>query len=90
MLTQQLLTTHFAQARKETVPWLQDLLAPLLAGTPEPLTDTLSPQELADADSSFTEVDGVTLHYKDVGAQPYPAQPVVLLLHGFNGSVFSW
>lgn len=86
----ELLRSLLQQARKETVPWLQDLLAPLLAGTPEPLTDTLSPQELADADSSFTEVDGVTLHYKDVGAQPYPAQPVVLLLHGFNGSVFSW
>ena len=62
----------------------------MLSGPPEPLTDTVSPQSLADADSCFAEVDGVTLHYKDTGAVADADAPAVLLLHGFNGSVFSW
>lgn len=71
------------------MPWFQELLYPLTAGQPEPLLDTLSPQQLADPDSSFVEVDGVMLHCKDVGSRS-PDAPAVLLLHGFNGSVFSW
>ena len=71
------------------MPWLQNLLYPLTAGAPEPLLDTVDPQLLADPDSSFVEVDGVLLHCKDVGPRA-PGTPSVILLHGFNGSVFSW
>ena len=77
------------QVQKETVPWLQELLYPLTAGAPEPLQDTVSPQQLADPDSSFVEVDGVMLHCKDFGPRN-PDAPSVVLLHGFNASVFSW
>ena len=35
------------------------------------------------------QVDGVNLHYKDYGPKT-PGAPAVLLLHGFNGSVFNW
>jgi predicted alpha/beta-fold hydrolase len=68
---------------------LQDLLQPLVLGTPEPLTDTVPPQDLGDADSRWIEVDGISVHHKDVGPKA-PGTPTLLLLHGFNGSVFSW
>lgn len=75
------------QVGSEFLPWLRLQLQPLTAGPPEPLRDTVSPQQLVDPDSSFLEVHGVRLHYKDVGPRDAPA---VVLLHGFNGSVFSW
>ena len=31
----------------------------------------------------------MNLHYKDYGPK-VPGAPAVLLLHGFNGSVFNW
>ena len=77
------------QVQSETIPWLRELIYPLTAGPPEPLTDTVPPQQLADPDSSFVEVDGVQLHCKDVGPRD-ASTPAVVLLHGFNGSVFSW
>ncbi|KAK9829636.1 hypothetical protein WJX72_006997 [[Myrmecia] bisecta] len=77
------------QARRDTLPFLRDLVQPFLDGPPRPLTDTVSPQDLADPDSQFTEVDGVMLHYKDYGNQA-PGAPTVLMLHGLNGSVFNW
>ena len=83
------LSKYLVQVRKETLPWLADLVEPLIAGTPEPLQDTVPPQQLGDPDSRWIEVDGVNLHYKDTGPQA-PGTPAVLLLHGFNGSVFSW
>jgi pimeloyl-ACP methyl ester carboxylesterase len=39
----------------------------------------------APADATFVEVDGVTLHYRDVGS----GSPVVLV-HGFGASLESW
>lgn len=71
------------------MPALQELIQPVLAGPPPPLTDTVAPQQLADPDSRFLEVDGVMLHYKERGPTQ-PDAPVVVLLHGFNGSVFNW
>lgn len=78
------------QACKESLPWLRDLIDPITSGPPELLTDTVSPRALADPDSCFADVDGVTLHYKDTGAVQDRERPAVLLLHGFNGCVFSW
>ncbi len=71
------------------MPALQELVQPVFDGPPAPLTDTVAPQQLADVDSRFLEVDGVTLHYKERGPA-HPDAPVVVLLHGFNGSVFNW
>jgi pimeloyl-ACP methyl ester carboxylesterase len=50
------------------------------------------PPQLADPDSRFALVGGVALHYKEVGAGDVAARgaPVLLLVHGFNGSVFNW
>ncbi|WAC71959.1 alpha/beta hydrolase [Roseateles sp. SL47] len=39
----------------------------------------------ADADSRFTDIDGVQVHYKDQGRGP-----VVLLIHGTLGDVADW
>jgi len=61
------------------------LVGPLIIPIP-PLTDTQPAVELADADSLFVEVDGLTVHYKRMGQ----GQPVMLLLHGFGASTFSW
>lgn len=77
------------QFRKETIPWLQGLVQPFTQGPPPPLTNTVSPEALADADSKFVTVDGVRLHYKERGPAS-PGTPAVLLLHGLNGSTFSW
>jgi pimeloyl-ACP methyl ester carboxylesterase len=60
-------------------------VAPLLVPIP-PLKDTLPPAQLADPDSHFIKVNGLTVHYKIEGR----GEPVMILLHGFGASVFSW
>ncbi len=52
------------QFQRDTLPWLEDLLIPLVSGPPGPLTDTRSPREIADIDSRFAEVNDIDLHYK--------------------------
>lgn len=44
------------QVRKETLPWVNDLVQPFILGQPQPLTDTVPPQQLADPDSQWIEV----------------------------------
>jgi pimeloyl-ACP methyl ester carboxylesterase len=61
------------------------LIGPFLIPVP-PLTDTVSEKELADLDSKFIQVNGLTVHYKEMGQ----GQPVFILLHGFGASLFSW
>ena len=61
------------------------LIAPLLYQVP-PLAGTVPERELADPDSRFVEVNGVTVHYKETGE----GEPVFILLHGFGASEFSW
>lgn len=61
------------------------LIGPFLVPIP-PLENTVPPAELADPDSRFVDVDGVTVHYKMAGQ----GEPVLILLHGFGASVFSW
>jgi len=61
------------------------LIGPFLVPIP-PLQDTVPPEELADPDSRFVDVDGLRVHYKQDGA----GDPVMILLHGFGASVFSW
>jgi len=51
-----------------------------------PLRGTQPPEQLADPDSRFVDVDGLKVHYKMAGQ----GQPVMVLLHGFGASLFSW
>ena len=51
-----------------------------------PLTGTVPERELADPDSQFVEINGLTVHYKEMGN----GTPVFILLHGFGASEFSW
>lgn len=51
-----------------------------------PLAGTVGEKELADPDSRFIEVNGIEVHYKQMGS----GEPVMILLHGFGASVFSW
>jgi pimeloyl-ACP methyl ester carboxylesterase len=61
------------------------LVGPFLVPVP-PLTDTVPPEQLADPDSQFIEINGLTVHVKTMGH----GEPVILLLHGFGASLFSW
>ncbi len=61
------------------------LIGPLLLDVP-PLTNTVDPMSLADADSRFAEIERVRIHYKEEGS----GEPTFLLLHGFGASVFTW
>ncbi len=85
-------------------PWLRGLLiilgvvlvvllaGPFLVPVP-PLEGTVPPEQLADPDSRFVEVNGITVHYKMAGSveSGRPAdRPYLVLLHGFAASTFSW
>ena len=61
------------------------LVGPFLIPIP-PLEDTTPPEQLADPDSRFIEVNGLRVHYKTMGE----GEPVLVLLHGFAASLFSW
>jgi pimeloyl-ACP methyl ester carboxylesterase len=77
------------------------VVLPLVWPVP-PLSGTVDPRVLADADSRFTPIGEVTIHYKVWGwptaASPAPdtsgtLEPVdeaIVLLHGFGASTFSW
>lgn len=69
--------------------WQKILLAlsvgPFLVPVP-PLTGTVSERELADPDSQFIEVNGLTVHYKEQGS----GESTYILLHGFGASVYTW
>ncbi|NLG50034.1 MAG: alpha/beta hydrolase [Chloroflexi bacterium] len=47
---------------------------------------TVPPAELADPDSRFRQVGGIQVHYKMMGQ----GEPVMVLLHGFGASTYSW
>lgn len=61
------------------------LVGPFLIPIP-PLENTLPPEALADPDSKFIEINGVTVHYKETGS----GDTVFILMHGFAASLFSW
>ncbi len=46
----------------------------------------MPPQQLADPDSQFVEINGLNVHYKMMGA----GDKTFILLHGFGASLFSW
>lgn len=61
------------------------LVGPFMVSVP-PLEGTRLPQELADPDSQFIEINGVNTHVKTMGQ----GEPVFVLLHGFGASLDSW
>lgn len=61
------------------------LIVPFLIPVP-PLENTVSAESLAEADSKFIEVNGIRVHYKQLGE----GEKTFILLHGFGASVFSW
>ena len=61
------------------------LVGPFLVPV-RPLKGTVPPEQLADADSRFIDVNGVKIHYKTLGS----GEPALILLHGFAASTFSW
>ena len=61
------------------------LAGPFLIPVP-PLAGTVPPQQLADSDSRFFDINGLQVHYKMAGQ----GEPTLILLHGFAASVFSW
>ena len=61
------------------------LVGPFLIPVP-PLTDTVPPEQLADHDSQFININGLTVHVKTMGQ----GELVFVLMHGFGASLFSW
>jgi pimeloyl-ACP methyl ester carboxylesterase len=61
------------------------LVGPFLVPV-RPLKGTVPPEQLADADSRFIDVNGVKMHYKTLGS----GEPALILLHGFAASTFNW
>ena len=61
------------------------LVGPFLVPV-RPLKGTVPPEQLADSDSRFIDVNGVKLHYKTLGS----GEPALILLHGFAASTFTW
>lgn len=61
------------------------LVGPFLVPIPA-LKGTLSERDLADPDSKFVDVNGLSVHYKEMGT----GQTAFILLHGFGASAFSW
>ena len=61
------------------------LIGPLVAPVPA-LEGVVPPEQLADPDSLFVDVDGVNVHYKETGQ----GDTALLLLHGFASSTYSW
>ncbi|HWQ45933.1 MAG TPA: alpha/beta hydrolase [Longilinea sp.] len=60
-------------------------IMPLVIPIP-PMLNTRLPDQLADPDSLFTQVNGLLIHYKDSSGD----KPVIVLLHGFGASLFSF
>ncbi len=61
------------------------LIVPLLIPIP-PLEGLVPPEQLADLDSRFMEINGLNVHYKLAGA----GEPLIILLHGFGANTESW
>jgi pimeloyl-ACP methyl ester carboxylesterase len=61
------------------------LAGPFLVPVP-PLQGTVPPEQLADPDSRFVDINGLRVHYKTAGS----GEPYFILLHGFGASLYSW
>jgi pimeloyl-ACP methyl ester carboxylesterase len=63
------------------------VILPLVVPIPRP-KGLVDAKELADEDSCFLEIDGVSIHYKVQGNPT--AKTTLVFLHGFASSVYSW
>jgi len=61
------------------------VVGPLVVPVP-PLPDGMDEESLAWPDSQFIELNGLKIHYQRYGE----GQPVMILLHGYGASTFSW
>lgn len=61
------------------------LVGPFLVPVP-PLEGLKPVEDLADPESKFVEINGLTVHYKEMGQ----GDLTFILLHGFGASLFSW
>jgi pimeloyl-ACP methyl ester carboxylesterase len=61
------------------------LIAPFFLTIPA-LENTKPVDELVDSDSEFVKLGGLDVHYKQRG----DGSPVIILLHGYGASTFSW
>jgi len=52
----------------------------------KPVTGTVDEKTLADLDSKFITINGISVHYKEQGS----GDKTYILLHGFGASLFSW
>ncbi len=59
---------------------------PLIVPLP-PLTDIQPVEELTYSNSQFNEIDGIEIHYQQVGEN---SDTLIILLHGFGASTYSW
>lgn len=83
--------------QQQSLPWINDLIAPILFNSNrrafEDPSLLPSPELLVeeDSNSNFITVYGVKMHYKEYrSTRPSSKRATLILLHGFNGSVFSW
>lgn len=53
---------------------------------PVPSLEGVDADKLADADSQFIEINGITLHYKQYGQ----GEPIFILLHGTLATTYTW
>lgn len=61
------------------------LIGPFLVPV-RPLDGLVPPEQLADPDSQFIDVDGLTTHVKTAGQGDLP----LVLMHGFGASTYTW
>lgn len=54
-----------------------------------PLENTVTEQDLADPNSLFVDVNGVTIHYKEKSATT-ESDLTFIMLHGFGSALFTW
>ena len=66
-----------------TLALVGPLIVPIL-----PVPDTVPEAQLADPDSQFVEVNGVTVHYKTTGVAG--ERPTFVLIHGFGSGTYTW
>jgi|TARA_Y100000814_G_scaffold270541_1_gene226696 pimeloyl-ACP methyl ester carboxylesterase len=65
------------------------VIGPFLIPAPD-LEGTVPAAQLADEESQFIELAGLTVHYKTSSRQSVGQGPIFLFLHGFASTLYSW
>lgn len=94
-----LFTSVVTHVRRESLPWMEDLVLPLFpfleteGGDIEALPSSESPFDLVEGNgrSKFATVRGTRIHYVDIVPEQWvSSSPVIVFLHGYNASLFSF